>query len=235
MDYPVVRELNLLYIFLDIGFLIFLGFLLIKMKRKMAFLFGVAGALLYFLVDYGGFYLLLGTREVVGANTFFFLLWLSTSYGFTNFVWIWLFLNRDKRIIEWSLLIVIGWFAVALIAQSFGSEFAMIRISRGTGSYHGIMAAILLVGYAIVIIKNLKSKDEERIPILRLLFIGILVQFSWEAVLLISGIRPDGWNPLIMNSLLETNLGMPYLFFIHKALSKRREPVLINRLEETSV
>lgn len=235
MDYPVIRELNLLYIFLDIGLLLFLGFLLIKMKRKMAFLFGVAGALLYFLVDYGGFYLLLGTREVVGANTFFFLLWLSTSYGFTNFVWIWLFLNRDKRIVEWSLLIVIGWFAVALIAQSFGGDFAMIRISRGTVSYHGIMAAILLVGYVIVIIKNLKSKDEERIPILRLLFIGILVQFSWEAVLLISGIRPEGWNPLIINSLLETNLGMPYLYFIHRALTKNKKLILETQPEEVTV
>jgi hypothetical protein len=234
MDYPVVRELNLLYIFLDIGFLVFLGFLLIKMKRKMAFLFGAAGALLYFLVDYGGFYLILGTREVVGANTFFFLLWLSTSYGFTNFVWIWLFLNRDKRIIEWSLLIVIGWFAVALIAQSFGSDFALIRISRGTGSYHGIMAFILLIGYAIVIVKNLKSEDSNRIPILRLLFIGILVQFSWEAVLLISGIRPEGWNPLIINSLLETNLGMPYLFFIHRALTKNKKLVLETKLVEVT-
>jgi hypothetical protein len=235
MDYPVIRELNLLYIFLDIGFLIFLGFLLIKMKKKMAFLFGIAGALLYFIVDYGFFYLILGTREVVGANTFFFLLWLSTSYGFTNFVWIWLFLNRDKRIIEWSLLIVIGWFAVALIAQSFGSDFAMIRISRGTGSYHGIMALILLVGYAYIIIRNLKSEEEERIPIVRLLFIGILVQFSWEAVLLITGIRPQGWNPLIINSLLETNLGMPYLFFIHKALTKNKKPVLETKLEEVLI
>jgi len=222
MDYPVIRELNQLYIFLDIGFLIFIGILLLRMKRQKAFIFGIAGALLYFIVDYGFFYMILGTREVVGANTFFFLLWLSTSYGFTNFVWIWLFLNRDKRIIEWSLLIVIGWFAVALIAQSFGSEFPMIRISRGTSSYHGIMAIILLVGYAYIIIRNLRSEDEERIPILRLLFIGIIVQFSWEAVLLISGIRPQGWNPLIINSLLETNLGMPYLFFIHKALSKRK-------------
>ncbi len=227
MDYPVVRELNMLYIFLDIGFLIFLGYLLIKMKKRMAFLFGIAGALLYFLVDYGIFYLILGTREVVGANTFLFLLWLSTSYGFTNFVWIWLFLNRDKRILEWSLLIVIGWLAVALISQSFGSEFALIRISRGTGSYHGIMALILFVGYAYMIIRNLKKEDEERIPILRLIFIGIIVQFSWEAVLLISGIRPQGWNPLIINSLLETNLGIPYLFFIHRALTRQKKPVLV--------
>lgn len=222
MDYSVARELNTLYIILDIGFLVTLGYFLLHLKKRMAFLFGIAGALLYFIVDYGIFYLLLGTREVVGASTFWFLLWLSTSYGFTNFVWIWLFLNKEKRIVEWSVFIVLGWLAVALISQSFGAGFDVIQISRGTVGYHGYMALILIVGYGFVIIKNLTAKEgEEQLPLLRMLFIGILVQFAWEAVLLISGIRPLEWNPLIVNSLLETNLGLPYLFFIHRALTKR--------------
>ncbi len=221
MDYVVARELNSLYIMLDIAFLILIAILLIKLKKWLPLLFGLAGALIYFIVDYGIFYLLLGTREVIGANTFWFLLWLSTSYGFTNFLWIWLFLDKDKHIVEWSLLITIGWFANAMIAQSFGATFATIQISRGTGSYHGAMAAILLVGYLIVIIHNLTSKQSKRIPILKLLFIGIIVQLSWEAVLLISGIRPQGFTPLIVNSLLETNLGIPYLYFIHRYIKKR--------------
>ncbi len=187
----------------------------------MAFLFGVAGAIIYFVVDYGGFYLLLGTRKIVGANPFWFDLWLSTSYGFTNFFWIWLFLSKDKKIVEWSALLIIGWLAEALISQSMGSAFPVISISRGTSSYHAIMAIILFVGYAYVIIRNLFGDDEEKLPILKMVFIGILVQFSWEAVLLVSGIRPQGWNPLIVDSLLETNLGIPYLFFIHRALARR--------------
>jgi hypothetical protein len=51
--------------------------------------------------------------------------------------------------------------------------------------------------------------------------IGIGVQFSWEAVLLLTGIRPAGIMPLITNSLIETNMGMPFLYVIHKAISKR--------------
>ena len=220
MDYIVARELNTLYIILDTAFLILIGYLLIRTKKWLAFFFGLAGALIYFLVDYGIFFLILGTREVVGANTFWFLLWLSTSYGFTNFLWIWLFLDKDKHIIEWSVLMVIGWFAIAMIAQNFGTSFSTIQISRGTGSYHGAMAIILLAGYIYIIIHNLTNENAENIPILKLLFIGIIVQFSWEAILLISGIRPQGYNPLIINSLLETNLGIPYLFFIHKFIKK---------------
>ena len=94
----------------------------------------------------------------------------------------------------------------------------MIHITRQVGSYHGWMAIILFVGYAFVIIKNVMSDDQERLPILKMLCVGIIVQFSWEAVLLITGLRPQGWNPLIINSLLETNLGIPYLYFIHKAI-----------------
>lgn len=219
MDYLVARELNGLHIILDIIFLISLSILIIYLKKYRALFFGIAGAFIYFIVDYGIFYLLLQTRVVEGANTMLFLLWLSISYGFTNFLWIWLFLDRDKHIKEFSLLIVICWFSIALISQNYGGNFSNISISRGTGSYHGAMAIMLLVGYVFVIIYNLITKSNEKVPIFRLLFIGIIVQFSWEAVLLLSGIRPQGFQPLIINSLLETNLGMPYLFFIHKGIT----------------
>ncbi|WP_304224955.1 hypothetical protein [Gracilinema caldarium] len=62
------------------------------------------------------------------------------SYGFTNFAWIWLLLDRDGHGVEWSLLI--------------------------------------------------------------------------------SGIRPPLWQPLVINSLIETNLGMPYIYLIHKQVTK---------------
>ena len=51
--------------------------------------------------------------------------------------------------------------------------------------------------------------------------IGILVQFSWEAVLAISGIRNLSWNTLVVNSLLETNMGLPYLYMIHRVVTRR--------------
>ena len=216
------RVLNELYIFLDIGFLLFLLVTLLCCKKYLALLFGLGGGLLYFLVDYGGFYLLLHTRTVEGADPFWFLLWLSMSYGFTNFVWIWLWLDRDKRTMEWSVLIIAGWFATALLSQNFGGGFRTISISRGTGDYHGVMAAILFVGYAILCLHNIRAEDPgQRINLPWILAIGILVQFSWEFVLLIIGIRAQGIGPLVVDSLLETNLGLPYIYFIHRAVNRR--------------
>ena len=89
------------------------------------------------------------------------------------------------------------------------------------------MALILFIGYLIAIIWNLKEKKEYRIPIPWLLAIGILVQAGWEASLLIGGIRSaglsfsDSMRTLIVNSLLETNLGLPYSYFIFIAITSR--------------
>ena len=222
MEIIPARIFNSLYIYIDIVWLVAVFVILLLTKRYMALVIGIIGSIIYFAVDYGIFYMLLGTREVIGANTFIILLWLSISYGFTNFAWIWLWLDRDKHALEWSLLFIIGWLATALLSQSFGDNFLLISIRRGTTSYHGIMALLMLVGYLILIIKNISLKARsEKINILWILSIGILVQFSWEAILLISGIRTMGIMPLIVNSLIETNMGLPYLFLIHKALNNR--------------
>ena len=220
MEVIASRVFNLLFIYLDILWLVTLFVILLVFKRYQAIIAGLAGGIIYFLVDYGIFYLLLDTRVVQGANIAWLLLWLSMSYGFTNFVWIWLWLDRDGHAIEWSVLIISGWIATAFLSQSFGGAFDSITIYRGTGSYHGIMALLLLIGYAILVIKNIKQK-ETKIKILWILAIGILVQFSWEAVLLISGIREPSIVPLVVNSVLETNMGLPFIFLIHQAISSR--------------
>lgn len=62
-----------------------------------------------------------------------------------------------------------------------------------------------------------------RIAIGWILAIGILVQGSWEFVLAITGIRNLSWQTFIVNTLLETNMGLPYLWAIHRSVSKRRK------------
>lgn len=213
------RELNLVYILLDIAFLVAFIVLLTVKKKYQTLIWAAFGGILYFAVDYGIFYAALGTRTVTGADTFWFLLWLSLSYGITNFAWIWLALSRDENLKEWSLFIMVAWLSNAWISSTFGGE-PTISISRGTGSYHGVMAIMLLIGYAYLIIHNLISK-QEKYPILRIFAIGVAVQFGWEFALLVTGIRASGFGPLIVNSLLETNMGLPYIFLIWKAVRTR--------------
>jgi hypothetical protein len=223
MEVVAARSFPLLYVWLDLAWLAAFAGLLAGFRRYQALLAGLAGGVIYFLVDYGLFFLLLGTRSVYGASPFWLLLWLSFSYGLTNFAWIWLLLDRDGQAMEWSLAIVAAWVAVALLAGNFGSRFPEVVTRRGTGSYHGVMALVLFAGYAVLILRNLRleARSPQRADLVRLLAIGVGVQLAWEAVLLLTGVRPAGWRALVVNSLVETNLGLPYLYLIHRALARR--------------
>jgi hypothetical protein len=223
------RYFNLVYIIIDSCFLVAFLVLLLLKKKYVTVIFSLIGGILYFIVDFGGFYLLSKSREVLingnlqdAGMTALILMWMSTSYGITNFAYIWLCLNKDKDLKEW-LILIIGWWLVApLLALAGGDK--NIETTRTTGKYHWIMAVFLVVGYLYLVLRNLFSK-KEKINILWLNLIGISVQFAWEAALLINGIRPFNSSSvltLLVDSLLETNLGMPYLFFIHKWISSRR-------------
>ena len=221
MEIAAERAFNTLYIYLDIAWLVLYAAILIYRRRLAAMIAGLIGGLIYFAVDYGIYYLALGTRTVAGADPFWFLAWLSMSYGITNFAWIWLLLDRDGNAVEWSVLTIAGWIAVAALSQSFGSSFQAVSSHRGTASYHGVMALVLAVGYIVLILRNLRAAPGEKVSLLRIMAIGIGVQLSWESVLLLTGIRPAGLMPLVVNSIIETNMGLPYLYLIHEAVSAR--------------
>lgn len=236
MELIARRQFVPAYIALDTVFLLVLAGLLLWKKRRMAALVGGIMGVVYFIVDYGVFHLICHSRSIEGGSLFWTLLWMSMSYGFTNFAWIWLALDKDEYLIEWSLLILCWWFCCPMLAQLIGFGQMPIVIQRTTGAYHGWMAAILFVGYLLAVVRNLGESDWKcRIDLLRLLAIGIVAQFAWEAALLLGGIRSAGLDfaeklrPLIVNSLLETNLGMPYVYLIFVALTRRFTPALARR------
>lgn len=231
MEVIAQRIFNPNYIIFDSIFILLLCALLFFKKKNLTLIFGFFGGLIYFAVDYGIFHLLLGTRSIIGGDIFSVLFWMSLSYGITNFVLIWVWLDKDKNTKEWFFLIFCWWIVCPFITQTFPSSAANIEIARTTTSYHGYMAIILLVGYGIVIIKNIFGKGE-KINIINLLILGILVQFAWEFSLLVGGIRSAGLETIqqkittiTVNSLLETNLGIPFIYFIHKYVKNNKAVV----------
>ncbi len=128
---------------------------------------------------------------------------------------------------------ILGWWICCpLLTKTFAPHDYTITIWRETGAYHGWMALILFVGYVLLFVWNMsRKKKDERVNILWLLIIGILVQAGWEIGLYLGGIRSanlgvtgmnvSAFSPMVINSLLETNLGMPYIFIIFIAVSRR--------------
>lgn len=229
------RTMNISYPILDSIFLLGLVILLIVKKKYRPLIWAFAGGVLYFIVDYVGFHLIAGTRQLywmsdISQTTdtvmlFWTLLWMSMSYGFTNFLLIWLAFDKDEHLIGYVAIIFLWWIACPQISDLF-STAATFTISRTTASYHGIMGIILFASYAVLIIRNMSVPKERRVNIVWLMLIGILVQFGWEFALLISGIRSDGFTmgealrTLAVNSLTETNLGMPLMFLIYVYLNR---------------
>ena len=242
METVALRQFDPLYIVFDIVFLLVFAGMLLWKKQYAAVLVGFLAGILYMIVDYGIFNLACGARSIsAGHSLFWVLLWMSMSYGFTNFVWIWLWISKNRDLLEWSLLILFWWLCCPLLTKTFGGTADPIVIQRTTGSYHGYMALLLFAGYLFLIFWNLKHRNrEEQMPLLWLLAIGILVQFGWEAALLLGGVRSAGFaagdmlRTLITDSLLETNLGMPYIYCIYLWYSSRYTPQLRRREKKVS-
>ena len=235
------RVFSHLYIYLDIVFLVALIALLIVKKRYLTVIFGVFGGILYMIVDYGIFHLAMHSRHIQGGNLFLVLLWMSMSYGITNFVLIWTWMSKDRHVTEITAFILIWWIVAPMLSQSFGGSLPQVTIWRETNGYHGYMALILLAGYSAAIVYNLLQKDRsKRMPLIRLLAIGIAVQFCWEFTLLIGGIRSDGFdweqklNTIVINSLLETNLGAVPIYCIYVAITARFAENLRKRTDKLS-
>lgn len=220
------RNFSLAYIILDSIFIILFCGLLFYKKRYATLIWSILGGILYFIVDYGYFHWISHSRTITycgnssEAITFWVLLWMSLSYGITNFAFIWLALKKDTHLKEWLLLIIMWWLIAPTIA-SFDQSHPVMTY-RTTNQYHFAMAIILIIGYLGLIIYNIVTKNKKA-PIFKLLAIGISVQFAWEFSLLINQIRP--WNTaslqtIILNSLIETNLGLPYMYLIYITFSK---------------
>ena len=243
MEIIAQRQFNLLYVILDSLFLVLLIALLIWKKKNATLVVGLLAGILYMIVDYGIFHLATHSRSISeGDSMFWTLLWMSLSYGFTNFTWIWLWLKKDKYLFNYSFLILLWWFVCPLLANTFGQGFHVITIQRTTGSYHGYMALLLLIGYVGAIIFNMCQKEKRhQVPLLWILAIGILVQFGWEFGLLLGGIRSalipsmeQKLLTLVVNSLLETNLGLPYMFMIYAFYNRFRKEELTKKEEVLS-
>lgn len=237
------RNFNTLYIIIDSIFVLTLLGLLLWKRRNSTVLFALFGGVLYTVVDYCGFYLASGSREVfidgvlAGAGgTFWVLLWMSMSYGITNFAFMWVLMAKDKLAKYWIFLICMWWMICPSIAEMGGA--ATIMTTRTVGAYHGWMGVVMVTQYLLLTI--LLIRDENKKPfvgLLTLCLIGFCVQFGWEFSLLVNGIRPmnaASFKTLIVNSCMETNMCMPTTYAVYYFWSRhfhedmrrvKREPI----------
>lgn len=137
MEVVAQRVFEPFYMWLDIAFLVlFIGMLVYK-KKYITIIVGVLAGILYQIVDFGIFHLATGSRHLLmngvdgtESQLFWVLMWMSMSYGFTNFAWIWLWISKDKG----PLLSSAGGFAARFLQRP--SALIIMRLQSGVKQAH---------------------------------------------------------------------------------------------------
>lgn len=228
MNHIVTRTFGTDFIYFDLVFLVCWITFLVRKKYFSAIRWGVAGWIIYILVDYLLWYRIMGSRHYSGpVNPNLFFAWFCFSPGFVQFSYvIVMFGKRNPReVIFWTLFFYFGWTMVGLLSQWIPLDDTLIRVSRdmGKANQRWIMGSLailnLLIGIIMVYLRKISWKD------LAYIFLtGTLVEFALEFSLLVSGIRLEqgqwSFGMMLINSLVEFNCGIITMYIIWRYFNK---------------
>ncbi|MFX0006567.1 MAG: hypothetical protein ACFFAV_07550 [Candidatus Hermodarchaeota archaeon] len=229
-DAIVTRTIGLDFIYFDLIFLSIWIFFLIRKKYWLSITWGVCGWLIYIFTDYILWYLITHTRTYTGPiDPFIFFLWFCFSPGFVQFSYVFVMFEKRNRkdLIFFTLLFYLGWIFVSTGSQLIPLDDRLIEVSRDMNianqRFNELIMVLINIGVALVLYFKKKLRLED---ILYIFLIGILVEFSLEFSLAISGIRQAQgvWSLelLIINTLLEFNLGIILMYLLWVFLKIRK-------------
>jgi len=215
------RTLSNLFIYLNFLWIILFLVILVMKKRYLAIIAGVVGSILLYILFSSG----LRIRVSTSMNLFL----VSLGYGFSIFSWLWLLLDRDGRDVEWSIISIMGLFIVCYLSYGSAKLGIISTIEKSLTSLYGWMAFLMVVGYLYLAIRNMSSAAQEKLDLLRLLTIGFIIQFSREVVFLFTNVRNLSFEVLLFNSIIKTNSILPFVYLLHRFISRRFDETLMRR------
>ena len=218
----ISRTFGIDYIYFDLVFLAAWTGLLYYKKYRGPLKWGLAGAIIYLLIDYLLWFRIMGTRHYEGPlPVMLFFLWFCFSPGFVQFSYvIVLFEKRSIReVVSWTLLLYGGWTLVGLLSKWIPLDDRVIRVWRdmGQGHQHTIMLWLVVANLVIAVILYLRKTLQLK-KILYFFLTGTLVEFALEFSLAVTGLRLEQgtWSPqmMLINSLVEFNCGIVIMYLL---------------------
>ncbi len=218
----VSRTFGLDFIYFDLIFLFIWIFFLIRKKYWLSIAWGLCGWLIYIFTDYILWFLITQTREYTGLlDPFIFFLWFCFSPGFVQFSYVFVMFEKrnPKDLIVFTLIFYLGWILVGFSSQILPIDDRIIEVSRDMNVANQRINELVMVLFNIVVAMILVLKKKLRLEdILYIFLVGILVEFSLELSLVVSGIRQaqGAWSAglMIINTLLEFNLGIILMYLV---------------------
>lgn len=231
MNHDVIRTFGIDYIFFDLIFLAVFHVLMFRYRKTIPLVAFWLGGLAIMIIDWGFWLQVFSIRELTLPESFLsswpqywrvftFMFWFSFSYGLM-FSWMFLMFERRKEGLWWTLLLWGGWILVGLLSQWIPFKDAEFVTLRHMGDSRLTQSLIVVAGYLLLFVLRYPLKT-----ILYLFMIGFLCHFMMESSLWIAGIRPGSMDVMLINSLVESNMGVPILWILYdKVLMKRKRPI----------
>jgi len=220
----VVRVFDLDYLIFDLLLCFLFVSILFQQKKVVPFTVGLLCGLLFLIID-GIIWWNTGVREIYPAHMKIAVdFMMDFSYGLLAFSWVMIMFekNNTKEIVLWSVLLYGGWLVIASLSQILPLNDTEIITIRHMKHLRIVEISTVIIGYLLLVFLRYDYKT-----IIFIFWVGTMLSFMMESYLLFTGIRTNGFELLIYDSLILTNQGIPYLFVIFdKILPKLRETIL---------
>ncbi len=221
INHDVIRIFDLDYLIFDFIFLLIFLTVLIINKKKIPIYVGFVCGILFLIID-GIIWWNTGIREIDPSNTKIYVdFMMDFSYGLLAFSWVMIMFERNsiQEILLWTLFLYGGWLLIASLSQILPLIDLEIITIRHMQSLRVVEIATVVCGYLLLIFLRYNYKT-----ILFIFWVGFMLSFMMESYLLLTQIRPSGFELLLYDSFILTNQGIPYLFVIFdKILPKLRD------------
>jgi len=209
----ITRRFEVDYLLFDTLFMLAFVILLFLHKRRGPLLAGLICGLAFYLID-GVIWTATGVREYelpAAWLKFPVDFMMDVSYGIVGFGWAWIAFERKslRDVLFWTALLFGGWLVVPFASKWISLIDAPVMTVRHMASRVWLHIAVVVIGYAALLALGYSFKC------VRYLFgVGCMLAFMMEFSLLVAGIRTFNLSLLAYETVILTNMGIPYLYII---------------------
>ena len=228
----VSREVYFSVVYFDLAAVVLWIALILINKHYRPAIFMAVGYAIYLLVDAVFWMAILKIRVIHSdISPWLIQLWLQLGPGIIHPSWVCLMLEgtfgreEDRKRINrtfWTFAFFLVQFCPVFFQQSFHTDDKIV-VSRTMDSQRGFFILFGCLGYMYLCYQKVPVKH-----ILTLLLIGFTAEGFFEFSLFLSGVRQESLKTVLFDSLLEFNVGMPYIFILWIMMYKKDQRANLN-------
>jgi hypothetical protein len=209
----ITRRFEIDYLLFDTLFMAVWICLLLRHKRRGPLLVGLVCGLVFYAID-GIIWTAAGVREYelpAAWLKFPVDFMMDVSYGIVGFGWAWIAFERKsvRDVVFWTVVLFGGWLMIPFASRWIPLIDAQVTTVRHMASRVWLHIAVVVIGYAALLALGYSFKQ------VRYVFgVGCMLAFMMEFALLVSGIRTFNLSLLAYETLILTNMGIPYFYII---------------------